>query len=316
MKPLEYVRILTPVIEDTRRVVTLHDPAGEPDERGVYRVSAGASGCWRGVRKRTGGGMWNTEEVWTAEGGNIETPPGWGVEGMDWHSSNRQVCVDVEAAPGAGPPESWWREFFAGLRGRHRKLAQPGGGEILFDMGAGTGASIHTQTGDSEYFGSRRSPCFLRIYMKYQRPGVGVHVRQEHLDAWTRAGWTGGAVYRVEAVLSPPTELGLLVTPRELFADATARIRLLEHPPEGRGCDVPTAERWERLGEPLKLARPQDTAPDEKAARLRRALAKLVVEHGESAVKLGVMLLPDGRESVESARGEAARIERLTAMVK
>jgi hypothetical protein len=309
MKPLEYLRILTEPTEDTRRVVCLREPTVKPDERGELR-----QGQWRGKARSGGGVQWQTLEVW---GQDIVTPAEWGVEGIDWHSSNRQIAVDVEAAAGAGPPEPWWREFFGGLRGRKRKLAQPGSTELLkWDMGSGTGASFHTQSGDSEYYGSRRSPCFLRIYLKYQRPGIGRQVRQVHLDTWTRAGWTGGAVYRVEAVLSPPTELGLSVTARELFADAGARVRLLEHPPEGRGCNVPTAERWERLTHPLKLGRPEDTAPDEKAAKLRRALARLAAEHGDQALRLGVMLLPDRRESVEQAAIEAERIKRLTASVQ
>lgn len=295
MKPLEYTRILTGPVEDTRRVVSMVHPrewAGAPEKsaggKEVYRVPG-----WRGVATELGTGLWNTEEVW----GTDITSPFPGEEGPDWHVTRRDVCVDVESG---AVPESWWREYFAGLRNRTRKVAQPGGGAIkVQDMGAGTGASIHS-TDDTEYFGSRRAAAFFRIYVKYMRPGKGVKVRQCHLDAWTRAGWTQGAVLRVEAVLSPPTELAVTggkmrrpVTPAELFADAAARVRLLEHPPERRGCDVPTAKRWEALGKPVKLTRPKDTAPDEAAARLARALERLAKEHGKAAVRLGAAMLRD-----------------------
>jgi hypothetical protein len=304
VKPLEYLRRLTGPVEDTRRVVCLRPPTSKPDDRGFYR-----EGQWRGIRRGEGGMKWNTHDVW---GDDIVVPEAWGQEGVDWHATRRDVCVDVEAAPGAGPPEPWWREYFGGLRGQTRKLAQPGGGLLHYDMGAGTGGSVHRSRGDTEYFGSRRSPAFLRIYLKYLRPGVHQEVKQKHLDAWKKAGWTEGAVYRVEAVMSPPTELGLGVAPHELFADAAARIRLLDHPPEKRACDVPTAERWKRLADPLKLERPKDTAPDEAAARLRRAMARLVEEHGKEAVRLALLMNREGRESVSEGRASAQAIERLT----
>lgn len=302
MKPLDYTRILTGPMEDTRRVVTLDPPPGQPDERGVYRLPG-----WRGVRTKAGGGMWQTEHVW---GGEITSP--WiGDEGDRWHVTRRDIAVDVECPQ---VPEPWWREYFAGLRGRKRRFAVaaegpslPGEGmviaEVRYDTCAGTGASHHTGNGDTEYFGSRRSPCYFRIYVKYLRPGVGREIRQVHLDTWTRNGWRGGMVLRVEAVLSPPTELGVTsgsmrqaVTPAELFSDAAARIRLLEHPPEGRGCNVPTAARWVRLGRPVKLQRPEATAPDDAAAKLRRALEKLQAEHGRSAIHAALLTIPKSRK--------------------
>lgn len=302
--PLNYRRILTEPTEDTRRVVAMTEPPGTPDERGVYRV-----GQWRGKRTASGPVLWQTEEVWGQE---IEPLESWGREGVDWHVTRRDVAVDVEAEAGEGPPEPWWREYFGGLRGRFRKMAQPATADLLtYDMCSGTGASIHTQTGDSEYFGSRRSPAMFRIYLKYTRPGSDRKVRQCHRDAWTRAGWEGGAVYRVEAVLSPPTEMGAGVTARELFADAAARVRLLKHPPERRKCDVPTADRWEALAHPLKLARPMDTAPDEAAARLLRALDKLAKEHGDNALRLGLLLR--GATSVQDRREAAERLAAMTA---
>ena len=282
MKPLEYVRRLTPPTEDTRRVVTKYHPREHgltPDDKGNYWL-----GHWRGWATEGGTGIWNTKEVWATE----ITSPWFGTEGEDWHATRRDVCVDVEST---ALPEPWWREFFGGLRGRKKKVAQPGGGVKTQDMGAGVGGSIHGLKGDSEYYGSRRSAAFLRIYAKYTREGVDHEVRQEHLDRWHAAGWTGGLVLRVEAVLSPPTPLGVTigkVTPAELFADACERVRLLDHAPDGRASNVATAERWVQLAQPVKLERPRDPAPDLEAMRLRRAIQRLTDKHGIEAVSLAV----------------------------
>lgn len=187
-------------------------------------------------------------------------------------------------------PEQWWLEFFGGVRAKRLKVSRGvrDGVERLETVEAdGRSNFCVSATGTGLYVGSRRAPVYFFIYVKYLRKGVHVDVRQAHLDAWTRAGWNGGMVVRVEARLAPPSPL--TGTPSELFADAAARIRLLDRRPPARACDVKSADRWVALCEPAKRERDYP-APLEKYEKLKRSLDRLVKEHDYSAVSLALLL--------------------------
>lgn len=282
MKPLDYTKRLTGPVEDTRRVVVMRHPeeltAPDPSSRpgkAVYRW-----GGWRGT-EQGGKGIWQSEEMWGGE------PTPFPYDRRDWHYTRRDVCVDVECP---NWPELWWLEFFGGIRAKRLKVSRgvrDGVEEIETVEADGRSNFCVSHTGTGLYVGSRRAPAYFYIYCKYLRKGVHVNVRQCHLDAWTLAGWNGGMVVRVEARLSRPSPLDGM--PYELFADAVARIRLLDRRPPARACDVKTAERWLALCEPAKRERDYP-APLEKYARLKRAMSRLVAEHDYAACSLALLL--------------------------
>lgn len=283
MKPLEYLRILSPPTEDTRAVVTAFPPEllgckpikGDGGPRSTYEWCG-----WTGTKWANGCTRWQTKECWNRP--IVDFPPD-SETGMEngWHVTRRDVAVDLEVAQ---TPEQHWAEWFGGTRGKATDadgnvMSWPGGTQCLRSNSRGTGCEL----------GSRRSGVFMRIYTKFLKMHVAVKVRQIHFDKWTEAGWGGGMVARVEFELKPPTPLDGPI--EAMWADAAARIRLMERPkePRERAADIPTAERWTALGAPLKRERPRAEAPNLAALRLHRAIERLRKEHGDSAVRLAVM---------------------------
>lgn len=264
-------------MEDTRRAMVMSSPRelAVPDDFGVFRWNG-----WRGVEWRGGRGMWQTEKCW---GTVIADFPG--ERGRDWHITRRDYCVDLETC---AMPEGWWKEWFGGVRGKNLRAAMPDGAEDVVFETVGSGKDECSLKGSSVYVGTARSPVRLRMYTKYLRPGMAVNVRQEHMDRWASAGWTGGLVVRCEFETHPPAEMNGSVS--ELWADCAARIRLLNRPRDRcRASDVETAERWAALGGEVKRFR-EKKAPDEKTAKLKRAVERLVKEHGHSELSLMVLL--------------------------